>query len=355
MKKALALTLALILCLSLTLTLTACGGDSDPSDNGGTSTPPAGTSDNGGNENPPANDGPVKVGIVNMQPSESGYREANVKDMDAVFNAANGYEVQKSNVATVNEQLDAAKQFITSGVDYLLIAAADANGWDDVLNSAKDAGVTVFLFDRLINCDESLYEAAVISDMENQGKNAVDWLTAQNLPEYNIIHIQGQIGSAAQIGRTGPLEKAVADNANWTLVRQGTGGDSWSADEAKKIVEAAISAGEKFNVIYAENDGMAEGAMKALDEAGISHGVGGDVIIMGCDANKFALRYLQEGKWNYDGQCSPFQAAVIDGFIKKLEAGEALNLPSKTVINEEIYFDAATITDEQIAQYGLGE
>ena len=220
----------------------------------------------------------VRVGIVNLHPSESGYREANVADMDRVFTAANGYEVLKANYNTLNEQLDAANQFINEGVDYLLISAADANGWDGVLSAADRAGIKVFLFDRLINTSEANFEAAVISDMHNQGINAVAWLEAQARPEgYRFIHIQGQIGSAAQIGRTEPMDQAIARHANWTLVRRGTGGDTWSPDEAKRIVEAAIAAGENFNVIYAENDGMAEGAMTALREAGISHGVNGDV------------------------------------------------------------------------------
>jgi simple sugar transport system substrate-binding protein len=300
--------------------------------------------------------GLTKVGIVNLHPSESGYREANVKDMDRVFNAANGYDVKKANDNTLDAQLNAARQFITEGVDYLLISAADANGWDSVLNAAKDAGVKVFLFDRMINCDQSLYEAAVISDMETEGKTAVEWMKSLNLPAYNIIHIQGQIGSAAQKGRSGPLDEAINANANWNLVRRGTGGDSWSPDEAKKIVEAAIAAREKFNIIYAENDGMAEGAMKALQAAGITHGVNGDVKIMGFDCNKFALRYVLAGDWNYDGQCSPFQADVIHGFIQKLESGGSLGLSSKIVINEETYFaNPGKISQADIDKYGLGD
>jgi simple sugar transport system substrate-binding protein len=298
----------------------------------------------------------IKIGIVNLHPSESGYREANVKDMDRVFNAANGYDVKKANDNTLDAQLNAARQFITEGVDYLLISAADANGWDSVLTAAKNAGVKVFLFDRMINCDQSLFEAAVVSDMVNEGRTAVTWMRSLNLPTYNIIHIQGQIGSAAQIGRSGPLDEAIRANANWNLVRRGTGGDTWSADEAKKIVEAAIAARERFNIIYAENDGMAEGAMKALQAAGITHGVNGDVKIMGFDCNKFALRYVLSGQWNFDGQCSPFQADVIHGFIQKLESGGSLGLSNKVVINDETYFaNPGKISQADIDRYGLGE
>jgi simple sugar transport system substrate-binding protein len=81
--------------------------------------------------------------------------------------------------------------------------------------------------------------------------------------------------------------------------------------------------------------------------------VNGDIIIMGFDCNKYALRYLKEGKWNYDGQCSPFQAAAIDEMIKKLEAGETIE--GGIIYNEEKGFDAKTITDEDIEKYGLGD
>ena len=288
----------------------------------------------------------IKVGIVNNPPSESGYRAANVKDFETVFNAANGYEAKTYYSLKNDEQLNAAKQFITDGVDYLLISAAATDGWDVVLKSAKEAGIKVFLFDRMINTSEDLYECAVVSDMANEGDTAVNWLLSLNLPEYNVIHIQGAMGSDAQIGRTGALDAQFAKGTMKKVIQQTA---TWDEAEAKKITESVINSGEKFNVIYAENDGMAKGAVAALDEAGITHGVNGDVVVMGFDCNKWALRELLAGNWNYDGQCSPFQAALIDSYIK---AGK---VPSKKVINPEKGFDARTLTAADIDTYGLGD
>ncbi len=293
----------------------------------------------------------ITVGIVNNPPSESGYREANVNNFESVFTEENGYNAKVFYSLKNDEQLNAAQQFITDGVDYLLISAAETTGWDSVLQAAQDAGVRVFLFDRMIDCDESLYEAAVVSDMRNQGILAVEWLKALNLDAYNIIHIQGAMGSDAQIGRTGPLNEQVAAADNWNLVVQQTA--TWDEAEAKKITESVINSGAAYNIIYAENDGMARGAVAALDEAGVTHGVNGDVVVMGFDCNRWALRELLAGNWNYDGQCSPFQAAVISDMIGKLEAGETLT--EKKIISEEKGFDAKTITQADIDTYGLGE
>ena len=292
-------------------------------------------------------DGLIKIGVVNNPPSESGYREANVKDMETVFSKENGYELKTFYSKVNDEQLQAAKGFITDGVDYLLISAAETTGWDDVFKKAKEAGVKVYIFDRKIAVDESLYEAAVVSDMAKEGETAVNWLLSQNLDEYKVIHIQGAMGSDAQVGRTGALDAQFASGKMKKVVQQTA---AWDEAEAKKIVETVINSGEDFNVIYAENDGMAKGAVAALDEAGITHGVNGKVVVIGFDCNKWALRELLAGKWNYDGQCSPFQAKIISDLIK---SGKA---PSqKLIINEEKGFDAKTITENDINTYGLGD
>ena len=286
----------------------------------------------------------IKVGIVNNPPSESGYRAANVKDFESVFTKKNGYSVKTYYSLKNDEQLNAASQFITDGVDYLLISAAETDGWESVLKQAKANGVKVFLFDRMINVSDDLYEAAVVSDMAKEGTTAVSWLKAQNLKEYNVIHIQGAMGSDAQIGRTAALDAEFAKGTMKKVVQQTA---TWDEAEAKKIVQAVINSGEDFNVIYAENDGMAKGAVAALDEAGITHGVNGKVVIMGFDCNKWALEELLKGNWNYDGQCSPFQAAIIDEWIK---AGKA---PTKKYINPEKGFDAKTITAADVNTYGI--
>jgi len=294
-------------------------------------------------------DGLIKVGIINNDPNESGYRTANDADMKKMFTEANGYSASFAYSLKNDEQIQAAQKFIQDGVDYLLLSAAGTAGWDSVLKEAQEAGVQVILFDRTIDADPSLYVASIVSDMAKEGQTAVDWLKGQGLAEYNVIHLQGVMGSAAQIGRSGALDAEVAANANWNLVTQQTA--EWSAEKAQQIVQSVIDAGTSFNVIYAENDDMAKGAVAALDKANISHGVGKDVIIMGFDCNKWALQELLAKNWNYDGQCNPFQAGYINDIIKKLEAGETIT--EKTIIMDEKGFDANTITEDDVNNYGI--
>ena len=344
--------MALAMAAAMVIGLTACGSGSAPASSTA-STDTESTSDSASASTDTAADTSasgelIKVGIINNDPNESGYRTANDKDLKAMFTAENGYESSLAYSLKNDEQITAAQKFIQDGVDYLLLSAADTAGWDSVLKDAQDAGIRVILFDRTIDADASLYEASIVSDMAKEGQTAVDWLKGQGLSEYKIIHLQGVMGSAAQQGRSGALDEAVASDG-WTLVTQQTA--EWNAEKAQQIVQSVIDSGESFNVIYAENDDMAKGAVAALDKANISHGVGKDVIVMGFDCNKWALEELLNQNWNYDGQCNPFQASYIDDIIKTLESGGTIS--EKTIIMEEKGFDAASITQEDVDKYGI--
>lgn len=308
-----------------------------------------GNSSSGGDSDGGSSDGDlIKVGIINNDPNESGYRTANDADMKKMFTKENGYDASFAYSLKNDEQISAAQQFIQDGVDYLLISAADTAGWDTVLQDAQNAGTQVILFDRTIDADDSLYVASIVSDMRAEGDTAVNWLKDQNLGEYNIIHIQGVMGSAAQVGRTAAMDD-MAKAEGWNIVVQQAA--DWNAETAQQITQSVIDSGEDFNVIYAENDDMAKGAVAALDAANISHGVDGDVVIMGFDTNKWALEEVLAGRWNYDGQCNPYQASYIDDIIQKLENGEEIT--EKTIVMEEKGFDAATITQDDVDTYGI--
>ena len=352
-KKVLSMVLGAAMVAAL---VTGCGSDSSTassnsaSSSGDTaSTDSAASSGDAASTDSAASSGEtIKVGIINNDPNESGYRTANDKDLKATFIKENGYDASFAYSNENDEQIAAAQKFIQDGVDYLLLSAAGTAGWDSTLQDAQDAGVRVILFDRVIDADESLYEGSIVSDMDKEGQTAVDWLKGQGLSEYNIIHLQGVMGSAAQVGRSGALTETAASEG-WNIVTQQTA--EWNAETAQQIVQSVIDSGTSFNVIYAENDDMARGAVAALDSANISHGVDGDVIIMGFDCNQWALQELLDGNWNYDGQCNPFQSSYIDDIIKQLESGGSI--ANKTIIMDEKGFDATTITADDVANYGI--
>ncbi|MCM1150243.1 MAG: substrate-binding domain-containing protein, partial [Butyricicoccus sp.] len=286
--------------------------------------------------------------VINNDPNESGYRTANDAAMRAMFTEENGYEATFFNNNDAAQQIQTAQQMIQDEVDFLLLSPASKTGWDTVLQDAQAAGTQIILFDRMLDADDSMYVAAVVSDMPAEGETAVNWLVEQGLDEYNIIHIQGVMGNDAQVGRTGALDAKVNAEANWNYVVQQTA--NWDEETARTITQSVIDSGKPFNVIYAENNGMARGAAAALDANGITHGKDGEVIVMGFDSDTWAMESVLSGSWNYMGLCNPLQAETVDQIIKDLVAGK--QPAEKIIYSYEPGFDCNGITQADIDTYG---
>ena len=110
--------LATAVAATMALGLVACGagsgsGGSSDSGSSGSSDTAADSGSSGGKT--------IKVGIINNDPNESGYRTANDKDLKAMFCAENGYDASFAYSLKNDEQITAAQKFIQDGVEYLLL------------------------------------------------------------------------------------------------------------------------------------------------------------------------------------------------------------------------------------------
>ena len=61
-------------------------------------------------------------------------------------------------------------------MDYIVFSPIVEDGWETVLQEAKEADIPVIVMDRNVSCDPSLYTAWVGSDFTEEGRNAARWL-----------------------------------------------------------------------------------------------------------------------------------------------------------------------------------
>ena len=279
--------------------------------------------------------------------AESDWRIGNTSSMLEAFSAENGYRLILDDAQNKQEkQITAIRNFINQGVDYIVLAPTTEEGWDTVLQEAKAAGIPVILVDRRINvADESLFTCWVGSDFRREGDTAAAWME-ENLPEkLCIVHLQGNIGSSAQIGRSGGLAAALERQPGWTVVFEAPG--DFIQAKGQELVEALVENGTGFDVIYSENDNMAFGAVDALKAAGIRPGK--DVAIVSFDAGSKALRLVLDGSISLDVECNPMHGPRVRAIIEQLQRGE---VPPKYTYVEETFFTSGTLTEETVAQRG---
>lgn len=293
----------------------------------------------------------IVVGMCQVG-AESDWRVANSESMKEVFTEENGYRLLFEDARQKQEnQIMAIRKFIQQQVDYIVLMPISESGWDSVLQEAREADIPVILVDRMVDtADESLYAAHIGSDFLREGSLATGWIESacQSGEEpVRIIHVQGTLGSTAQLGRTAALEAAVASHPNWEVLVQLDG--DFTQAKTYEVMTAYLSGQpvrRPVDVVYCENDNEAFGAIQALEEQGYVCGPGG-VSVITFDATQNALLDCMSGKIALAVECNPLLGPLVEETIQALEAGET---PSKHRYVEERAFTAGDLTREQIAQ-----
>ena len=279
--------------------------------------------------------------------SESDWRKANTISMQEAFSTENGYRLIFDDAQQKQEkQITAIRNFINQDVDYIVLAPVTVQGWDTVLTEAKTAGIPVIIVDRMIETDDpDLFTCWIGSNTRREGDTAVRWMEENLISPLRIVHLQGNLGASAQIGRTEALEEGLRNHQDWSLVFQAPG--DFVQAKGQELMESVLADGIDFNVIYSENDNMAYGAVTALKEQGLKPGE--DVTIISFDGAHDALYMVLDGELTLDVECNPLHGPRVHTLIEQLERGET---PQKYTYVDEAYFDINNLTEEIINQRG---
>ena len=279
----------------------------------------------------------TRVGFSQLG-AESDWRVANTASMVESLSEENGYELLYENARQRQaNQLAAVRNFIVQGVDIIVIAPLEETGWEGVLQEARNAGIPVLIVDREVAVEDTgLYLTQIGSDFLTEGLQAVQWLErelAEREDTVNILHIQGTYGATAQLLRTKAIEDAVEAHENWRFAAQLSG--DFTESKGYEVVRDFLAENRDIDVIYSENDNMTFGAMRALDEAGIRYGQGGDVIIISFDAVRRALEQCMAGKINLCVECNPLHGPRVDELIRQYLAGQ--EIPKQIYVEERVF------------------
>ena len=146
--------------------------------------------------------------------------------------------------------------------------------------------------------------------------------------DVKVAIMEGTTGSDAQVGRTEGNLAALADYPWMEVVAQQTG--NFTRAEGQALMESWLKSIDQIDVLIAQNDDMALGAIDAIKAAGKVPGK--DIIIVGCDSVKAAFEAIVAGDMNATIECTPLYGPFVVDCIEKLEAGETFD---KTIIHPE--------------------
>ena len=230
----------------------------------------------------------VTVGV-----SWSNFQEERWKTDEAAIKAT--LEELGAKYISADAQASAAKQLtdvealIAQGADALIILAMDKDAIGPAVDQADAEGIPVVGYDRLIEDNRTFY---LTFDNKGVGRIIAQAVTAAQ-PEGNFAIIKGDKGDPnAGFLLEGMMEVIGDDVASGKITIVGEAfTDGWKPDNAQRNMEQILTAANNdVDAVLAQNDGMAGGAIAALQAQGLAVPVGGQ------DGDHAALNRVARGE-----------------------------------------------------------
>lgn len=212
------------------------------------------------------------------------------RDKDVFVSTAKelGAEVNVQNAnGEIAEQKRQIDYFIEKGVDVIVIICIDSNGLKEYVKKAKDAGIKVIAYDRLINdSDIDLY---ISFDNKKVGGMMADTFIENGIAGGNVLMLGGSLNDSNVSLVEGEFKKIMEKNDVKILDTFHAG--NWLAELAADYMYSHMSVVSKADAIMCGNDDIASRVVRALAEKRMA----GKVLVAGQDADLEACQRIVEG------------------------------------------------------------
>lgn len=273
--------------------------------------------------------------------TESSWRIQNTK---SIFDAAKERNIEilyDDAKQKQSNQLKAIRSFIVYQVDVIVFVPIIADGWDNVLQEAKEANIPVLVIDRQINADPSLYAGFLGEDGFEQGKSAAKFLLKKcknvSNKKINILELAGTANSSIAVSRAEGFRDVLKNDSRFNFIHSEDG--DFLRSRGKEIMDKIIAKNgglkienNSIDVIFSHNDPMTLGLLESLDEHKI---LPKNTIIISIDAEQESIDALKEGKLNCVVECNPNLGPTLMDLVQKISAGETI--PRSTYMQETVF------------------
>ncbi|MDR1105245.1 MAG: ABC transporter substrate-binding protein [Treponema sp.] len=271
--------------------------------------------------------------------AESAWRKCNSRSIQDAAAAA-GIQLLFSNAEQKQEnQIKAIRSFIAYQVDVIAFVPIVSDGWDNVLQEAKDARIPVLVTDRKINIqDESLYAGFIGTDSNQEGRDAArfllekfkDRMASGNRP-IRIVELSGTVGSSPAARRAQGFREIIDQYPQFQIIYSASG--DFLRSKGYELMQSILKSHSDIDVIFSHNDGMTLGILDAMKERNIKAGT--DIVIVTIDAEQAAIDALRRGEVNCVIECNPKTGPDIMNLARQLARGEPI---SRLIHVEEAVF-----------------
>ncbi len=236
----------------------------------------------------------------------------------------------------VSKQISQVESAIIQGYVGIVIEPVSVDGVKPAVKAAKEAGIPLITLNQKIT-DQELASAFVGANPIEGGELEMRTAAEEMGGSGKVAFLLGPLGSDAQIGRTQGYKNVLKDYPGIEVVYEQTA--NWRTDEALELVENWLQTGVELKAIVANNDGMALGALKAVEDAKLLD----QIKIYGLDATPDAMAAVKEGRLSATiSQSTSEQGKTAMESIVKIVNGESI--PSEIIVGHTL-INSSNIND----------
>jgi ribose transport system substrate-binding protein len=193
------------------------------------------------------------------------YRQRMNDDIKNAAAAVPQFEVKFADAAQDNaKQVSDVENYLTQQIDLLVISPNESTPLTGVVKKAYDKGIPVVVLDRKVDGDA--YTTFIGADNTDIGRQAGAFIAEKLLPGGGkVVELKGLPGSTPAQERDDGFRQGIAGK-NIDVVATGVG--DWLRDKGQQQMDAILKAQPNIDVVYSENDPMAEGAYLAAKSVG---------------------------------------------------------------------------------------
>ena len=250
--------------------------------------------------------------------------EVGTKDSFENACAARGWECITINPdSSVERQIGAVEDLIAQEVDAICLKPLDTDSCATALAAAKAAGIPVFVYFREAAGEAGVdYATCMNMDMIYEGRVCGEWVEQEfGDSEVKIAIITGTEGGSDVRDRRAGFKEVTDKHENWSVLYEQPA--NWSTPEAQKVMTNILQAsGGDIDVLYTHGDGMAVGAVAAIQQYGLVPGE--DIKIVSINGETEALSLCAEGKINFISAFNQMCGEDVISLVESYFAGETL-------------------------------
>lgn len=212
------------------------------------------------------------------------------KDRDVFVSTAKelGAEVNVQNAnGDINTQISQIRYLISKKMDVIVIICIDSEGLSDVIHEAREEGIKVIAYDRLVkNSDVDLY---ISFDNTKVGYLMGEGIASLNLPNKKVLMLTGPTAD----NNVSMVEEGFREvcEENGIEIVDVMYADGWKAELAADYLYEHPQVLENIDAIMCGNDNIATTVVRVLAEKRLA----GKIPVVGQDADLEACQHIMEG------------------------------------------------------------